>query len=258
VQVPDYLVRLRAIRPLSGDYGNKNPGDWFSCPSRQAERLEAKGLASRTLPKSTWGGILATPSAKVQPETALDSAESILESLLPTVIIPSRNANNLEACLNALWNHQPGCPVIVVNDGMATTPKHKLVREQRSPGKWLDGEKPFIFARNVNLGIKLAKGDIVIFNDDALLSSVNGFWTLMSAARTNPEYGLIAATCNVVGNINQHPQGIGLRQEPRMVCFVCVYIPRTTIERVGLLDVLTDFLCPPWVDDPLNLVRIVV
>jgi len=36
------------------------------------------------------------------------------------------------------------------------------------------------------------------------------------------------------------------------------YDDRVWQQRVGLLDVLTDFLCPPWVDDPLNLVRIVV
>jgi GT2 family glycosyltransferase len=50
-----------------------------------------------------------------------------------------------------------------------------------------------------------------------------------------PDYGIVAAACNNVGNPNQNYQGLGWRDEPRMVCFTCVLIPRRTINRVGLL-----------------------
>jgi GT2 family glycosyltransferase len=100
------------------------------------------------------------------------------------------------------------------------------------------GAKPFIFARNVNIGIKACPDadGYVILNDDAILQTPGGFSLLAQAAKDNPEYGIIAATTNNVGNPNQQPRGVGLREELRMVCFVAVYIPRTTIEKVGLLD----------------------
>jgi GT2 family glycosyltransferase len=47
---------------------------------------------------------------------------------------------------------------------------------------------------------------------------------------------VISVVTNVVGNLAQRPKNIGLREDPRMVCFVCVYIPRRTINLVGLLD----------------------
>jgi hypothetical protein len=76
----------------------------------------------------------------------------------------------------------------------------------------------------------------VILNDDAILKTPGGFSLLQKAAEAHPEYGVIAATTNIVGNINQQPRGIGLREDPAMVCFVCVLIPRRTIDKVGLLD----------------------
>jgi len=120
------------------------------------------------------------------------------------------------------------------------------------------GIKPFVFARNVNIGICEAMNapvtidvtihdrveiiddprpdGVVLLNDDAILQTPGGFSLLAQSAKDNPEYGIIAAATNNVGNLNQRPQGIGLREDPRMVCFIAVYIPRTTIEKVGLLD----------------------
>src|SRR6185437_10799564 len=101
----------------------------------------------------------------------------------------------------------------------------------------IQGERPFIFARNVNEGIRAAgDDDVVLLNDDALLESPRGFSLLQQAAEEHPDFGVISASCNNVGNRNQWPQNIGLREDPRMVCFVAVLIPRRTIEAVGLLD----------------------
>jgi hypothetical protein len=76
-------------------------------------------------------------------------------------------------------------------------------------------------------------------NDDALLQVTSGFSKLSRASLANPEIGLISSTSNLVGNVRQNPQvssNGNVRLEPRMVCFVCVYIPRATIQKVGLLD----------------------
>jgi GT2 family glycosyltransferase len=124
---------------------------------------------------------------------------------------------------------------------------------QNFPCEVIRGKKPFVFACNVNAGIRHALREteahpnadprcvgvpdgLVLLNDDALLETPGGFSVMAQACREHPEYGLIGATTKIVGNPNQFPKGIGLRDENRMVCFFCVYIPRTTIDRVGLLD----------------------
>ena len=151
-----------------------------------------------------------------------------------SVIIPSRNRSNLEKCIRAVRNAGETCMIVIVDDGMEPWPNPP---EELEPLALRAGRKPFIFARNINLGIELAAGqDVVLLNDDALLQTPGGFILLQKAVVENPEYGLIAAACNNVGNENQFPQGIGLREDPRMVCFVAVLIPRRTLDLVGLLD----------------------
>lgn len=176
-----------------------------------------------------------------------------------TVIIPSRNANNLLPCIKAVREHEPAEEIVVVDDGLPTS-----VFDGYSPDDFgwglvqIEGIKPFVFARNVNLGLRYSCDPttvevvggpnprtiyepprfdgVIVLNDDALLTTPGGFTALAAVAKDHPEYGVIAAACDNTGNPNQRPKGIGLREDPRMVCFVCVYIPRRTIERVGLLD----------------------
>lgn len=161
------------------------------------------------------------------------------------IIIPSKTASNLIPCVQTIAEREPELApssILVIDDGLDLTEEQKFA----SGLTYLKGEKPFIFARNVNIGINHRTSavarfhreppDVIVLNDDALLKTPNGFSALAEIASVHPEYGLIAATCNNVGNPNQFPRRIGLRDEPRMVCFVCVYIPRKTIEIVGLLD----------------------
>jgi hypothetical protein len=47
----------------------------------------------------------------------------------------------------------------------------------------------------------------------------------------------VSPACNNVGNQNQWRQtGDRIRQESRQICFICVLIPRRTIDTVGMLD----------------------
>lgn len=178
-----------------------------------------------------------------------------------SVIILSKNIENLLPCVAAVRKHEPDAEIIVVDDGLSwgSLPSdlpdllHRDVR-------LVFGEKPFVYARNVNIGIReayrhpveiditrhndvgprlLPDGNpdgVVLLNDDALLQSPGGFTILAKAAAENPKYGLIGGTTNVTGNRNQKPRGVGLREEPRMVTFLCVYIPGSTLSRCGLLD----------------------
>lgn len=156
-----------------------------------------------------------------------------------TVIIPSKCADNLEACVSAVRQYEPEARIIVIDDGVELTEPRSLY--DFGDIEWWDGAKPFIYGRNCNIGIRAAMASlecsgVVLLNDDALLQTPGGFTAMANACEDYPEFGLIGATCNNVGNPNQHRRDIGLRDEPRMVCFVCVYIPRSTIDRVGLLD----------------------
>ena len=150
-----------------------------------------------------------------------------------SVIIPSRTASNLIPCIEAVRRHETGVKIIVVDD----TPDQSLrLNAEWAPASIIPGVNPFIYARNCNLGI-LAAGsdDVVLQNDDALLESPGGFTAMQQAASVHPEYGVIGAVTNVTGQTLQRPQGIGLREVPH-IAFVCVLIPRRTIDRVGLLD----------------------
>lgn len=148
-----------------------------------------------------------------------------------SVIIPSKNSVNLLACVEAIKTHEPTLPrakIITVDDGLDRIPD----------GIWVvRGDKPFVFGRNVNLGIVAAgEDDVIVLNDDALLQTPGGFTVLSCMAEEHHEYGLISATTNNTGNTAMYPKKIGLRQEGRMVTFICVYIRRSTIRTVGLLD----------------------
>lgn len=168
----------------------------------------------------------------------------------PAVIILSKTRSNLEACVRAVRAHEAKIghalesPIVIVDDfPQEVDGGHPLADcggylAMNSDGLlWCQGVKPFVFARNANIGIRAAGArDVILLNDDALLATLDGFTLLQQAAAQCPEYGLIAATCNNVGNPNQRPQGTGLLREDAMACFIAVLIPRRTIRYVGLLD----------------------
>lgn len=193
------------------------------------------------------------------------------------VIIPSRNAANLRPCLQALRQHEPGVPVLVVDDGLDTS---TLPWEEFDPPVFVTrGDKPFIFARNINLGIRkaiemAAAMDFVVpgqpglpvdgyllLNDDALLrgsdDAPGGFTLLAEACAAYPEYGLIAATTNVTGQPEQGRRApsdpdYGLREVKENIPFIAVYIPHRTISLLahnGLTPVREGDLAPGMLDE---------
>lgn len=172
-----------------------------------------------------------------------------------SVVIPSKNIDNLLPCVEAVLSHEHMNPedVVVIDDGLDLSCDINGVLDGVTI---LPGEKPFIFSRNVNIGIRHTftkinttcsgdpqpsfmygppNRDVVILNDDALLQSHNGFALLSSEAFRNPDYGIIGATTNVTGQPLQQCRDIGLRQVPN-IAFVCVLIPARTLGLIGLLD----------------------
>lgn len=152
-----------------------------------------------------------------------------------SVIIPSKTDRNLGACVAGIRAAGENCRIVVVDDFGGPA---RFLLPEYEPVDWQTGVKPFIFSRNVNIGINASwRDDVILLNDDAILRTHGGFTAMYRAARDHPEYGVISATTNLAGNPAQQPQAeAGIRLEPRSVAFVCVLVRRHVIETVGLLD----------------------
>lgn len=152
-----------------------------------------------------------------------------------SVVIPSKTLSNFLPCAEAVRRHEPEADIVLVDDGLENM--DWLPRPDLMPLFAIPGEKPFIFARNVNGGIGFAgDDDVIVLNDDAILETPGGFSLLQQSAQEHPEFGIISATTNVAGNPEQYRRFTGLREASRSVAFVCVLIPRRTIATVGLMD----------------------
>ena len=158
-------------------------------------------------------------------------------------MIPSARGENLVRCVGALFDRHPGLPpnrVIVIDNGAR---KAESLMPQGMT--WIPGVKPFIFSRNVNLGVAKAwemGGDfVVIMGDDVLALTPSGFEMMVQCMTADPTLGILsAAICGLVGNGNQNHDGTPgaavSRSEDSYLCFVCVMITRRVWEKVGPLD----------------------
>jgi len=163
-----------------------------------------------------------------------------------SVIIPSRNESNLRACIKALRAAGETCRVIVVwdgprEDGIAAVEGLPGVGSLCHIARVIAGPAPFNFSRNCNLGILAAgEDDYLLLNDDAQLQTPRGFTLMHEAITARPHVGIVSAACTGIGNPNQNfdPRTAPgeMRGEYRVLAFVCVLIPRRTIDAVGLLD----------------------
>lgn len=135
------------------------------------------------------------------------------------VVILSRKASNVVPCVESIRRNDPDFAgrVIVVDDGAGTAE----VRAQLEGVTWLLGAQPFIFARNANLGIREAAGDVILLNDDTELASKDGFTKLSQS----PRDGITTAQIGGHGYFNAE-----------FCSFVAVFIPQETQKIVGLLD----------------------
>ena len=162
-----------------------------------------------------------------------------------SVVIPSRNAANFVPCAEAVRRHEPAARIILIDDGMDLS---WLPRPDLEPCIGFTTHWEFNFSRNCNKGIELAgDDDVVLLNDDALLETRGGLSLLQECCALNPDFGIIGATTNSVGNRNQLRRDLGFREDTRMVCFIAVLIPRRTIDAVGVLD--EDYDCYSHQDD---------
>jgi len=147
-----------------------------------------------------------------------------------SVIIPSRSRPNIEVSIGRLREYEGGIDIIVVDDGIEDRPQLGC--------RYVDGIKPFVFSRNINVGVRAAPegNDIVLMNDDAILETPYGLSSISRLSFETGRNAIISPAIDFVGNPNQRFRGVGVRSEPRMLCFVCVYIPRRVWNLVGEMD----------------------
>jgi len=115
---------------------------------------------------------------------------------------------------------------------------------------YVDAEKPFIYAKNANCGIKILVGDIlphdvILLNDDMEVVEDDFFAKLHQRAYEWERCGLISPLID--GGVGNSWQSFSRVRELRSslsnifgsqltVCFPCVYIKRELIDKIGLLD----------------------
>lgn len=153
------------------------------------------------------------------------------------LVVLTRYLDILDGLHASIVRHEPRARRIVVTSGEASNHQAALA------GVWdwevVAGIEPFVFARNANLGIQAAgRDDVLLINDDCRLV-MPLLEPLRAQAYAPPAVGLIAP--QVIGGVgNEHqiarPRCLPRYPSPTRLAFVCVYLPRTTIDRVGLLD----------------------
>lgn len=150
-----------------------------------------------------------------------------------SIIIPSRNIDNLRTCIGAIKNNGCKARIIVVWDGDVIQPLGWVPSDVNVA----QGDKPFIFSRNVNIGIRATgEDDVLILNDDSVLCGGNIDF-LSSRVRENPSFGAVSAAIQGSFQPEQLPKGIGLRVVNfHTIAFVATYIPRKILNEVGLMD----------------------
>lgn len=130
--------------------------------------------------------------------------------------------------------------VYVVDDGLDSSVKEKW------PVHYIEGKKPFIFARNFNIGINHIPLNLDVFfiGDDVMPLTVNAVECLAQAVYKRTDFGMAApAVCGSVGNFYQQ---FGALQHPTTreelqtlpaynsaLIFIAVYIKRELIDKVG-------------------------
>jgi GT2 family glycosyltransferase len=189
--------------------------------------------ASNGSEKSNGDGLTALDQTM---PTAVPSIGSSISEPVFHVIILSALMANLVPCVRSLLEHEPGLrpeQIIVVDDGA------RLGGEGQLPAvRWVDGIKPFVFARNANLGICSSRSDVILLNDDARLVTSRGLSKLAEEVRRHKQLGFCSAAIRgLVGNPEQLERGSNsLRWAVGELAFVCVYIPETVYQWLGALD----------------------
>ena len=158
-----------------------------------------------------------------------------------SVLIPSRNNGLIAravASIKRTHNSLKGVEVIAISDGLQEKPR--LIAELR----YVEGEAPFCFAKNINIGARSAsKGnDLFLMNDDAFFVTYEGLHTLAAVASRRELLGLVTPVfarsertpSQRLGHLDP-ASGLWIERGGYLT-FAGVFIKRSLFERMGGLD----------------------
>jgi len=129
--------------------------------------------------------------------------------------------------------HEPAVRKIVVTSGDQDGAEYE---------DWLSvpGDVPFSFPSATNIGFLAAgRDDVLLVNDDCEFTEPM-VGILQRLCKENPGIGLLSP--QVDGDVGNHlqsarmPIDTPLSFSKQRICFVCVYFPRSTIDKGGMLD----------------------
>jgi hypothetical protein len=147
-----------------------------------------------------------------------------------TIIVLSRFPDIFEPCRTSADLLAPYSDKVLVRDG------HDII----DPSGWttIQGpEGPFIYSRNVNLGINQTKDSVLLVNDDVRFVSPCTIEAMEKVLITHPDIGILSPKIDGgVGNADQSGVTESVRYTRQRIAFVCVLIRRAVIAQIGLLD----------------------
>ncbi len=162
-----------------------------------------------------------------------------------SIIIPSRNLDNLTKCVRVLRAMGEDSRILCVADGVAWT------CFPNDLGVWtISGARPFVFARNANIGIRVVRNDdVILLNDDIILETYRGLSMLAPDSTCDiisPRVYGPAELVHAATQLRVPPEQAPTTTIVPWVPFACVYIRRKLIDAIGLLD--EQFVPGGWED----------
>ncbi len=154
-----------------------------------------------------------------------------------SVVIPSAKTDNLyrSTWAAANMNGMHLDEFVVVDDGASDL----MTDSVKSHFRLIPGPKPFVYARNINLGVAAcAPNDTIIMGDDVIAKTLCPFDEMHETCERHPEIACLSA--GIIGESfrrsQRHDRQPAFHYEDSCLAFVCVYIPRWAWEKVGPLD----------------------
>jgi len=181
------------------------------------------------LAKESWQ---AMGEGRAAPNFLRDPATLIRESDPVTIVTLTRFPEIFERLAASVNRCEPTRRRIVVTSGFAAIDP----RWRNYGWEIIEGEEPFRFARNANLGIMAAgTDDVFLVNDDVqLLMPLIDHLAAAPFAITTPQ--VIGGINNRLASAHTQMSGGGWVQSLEPIPFVSVLLRRKMLQQVGLLD----------------------
>lgn len=150
-----------------------------------------------------------------------------------SIVTMSYYCDIFERLRTSLDLHEPSVHKIVVTSG-------EMNGASLDGWKAVEGTAPFQFSKAANIGIAEAgRDDVLLVNDDCefTMPIVETLWRLCN---NNFRIGVLSP--QIVGSVGNPIQGPSMPLQSSVsfcsqrLCFVCIYIPRRTLDMVGPLD----------------------